>query len=123
MPVLFCFQRNDDVRFLRLIVKQEQENQDKNRYGNIAVSYIEFREINRNEINKVYHIPVHYAVDQISCRTADQESPQIRIGWNLGLSGRVINLKMTNAIMTSVTRINGICSPRKDPNAAPVFSR
>lgn len=73
MPVLFCFQRNDDVRFLRLIVKQEQENQDKNRYGNIAVSYIEFREINRNEINKVYHIPVHYAVDQISCRTADQE--------------------------------------------------
>ncbi len=48
------------------IIKENKDNQQRRRYGDIDIRHIEYREIYQGEIKKINHISMQQAVGRIS---------------------------------------------------------
>ena len=63
----------EEVKFLLFVIKKAEDEKQEHSDSHIAVGYVELREIDGDEINKVYHISVGNPVDQVAGSAADKQ--------------------------------------------------
>lgn len=66
-------QGEKEIVFFFFVVEEEDDEEECHSYGYIAVGYVEFGEIDGDEVDKIYNVPVGNAVDKVADSAAENK--------------------------------------------------